>query len=262
MAGSSAGGCRRRRLGWATGSASAGRQALRPLRPCRHGDFLVCRSRPSRGSHATAATPTMIAPARPWPGSPGSGADAAPLMSPVTTFNSLRHAGPGRRPGGRAGHRRARSSGRAVLRQGGLPHRGHREGQGQGAARAQAGSAPLHRQPDPGSGRGADPAGWRAGHPRDGDERQGDDGDHWRPRRGRQAGVLGAPTNPVVLRSPSGRRSVRAAVDGRSTRRTRWPSPPSPACADEQADVLEKASEAYDHMMSGKALPGGPSTGA
>ena len=210
--------------------------------PCRRGDFLVCQvAAPHPGDLVRRRPRRLHDRARGCPGPDSRGAERGRRRAAdVRRSHDLQLAAPrGRaawRPGGRARHRGTRPSGRAVRGQGRLPHGGHREGQGQGAAGPSARSASLHRQRVPGSGRGADAAGWRAGHPRDGDERQGDDGDHRRPRASTASWSFSAPpTSPS--RSPRSRSSVAAGPlragprDGRSTRRTRWPSALSPACA-------------------------------
>ena len=114
---------------------------------CRRGDFITCRYRSDRPASTTTAAMrnTWWRPSKPWPGPRGAvGGGRRPAA--VRRHHDLQRPAPQRCPPRRSGcrsrHRRAGPPGRAVRREDGLPHRRHRAGHGQGAARP-ASSAPT-----------------------------------------------------------------------------------------------------------------------
>ena len=186
--------------------------------------------------------------------------EAAPLMcAGLTTFNALRNSGA--RPGDVV----------AVLGLGGLGHLGVQyaakmgfhtvgiaRGQGQGAARPQARRGGLHRQPGAGPGGGTAEAGRGEGHPGDGDQRRGDERRAGRPGRQRHAAWSSA--RPSRCRSRRsvllmGCRSVKGWYSGTSidSQDTLAFSVRSGVRSMNEIYPLDRVSEAYDRMMSGKA---------
>ena len=188
-----------------------------------------------------------------------SAVEAGPLMcAGITTFNALRNSGA--RPGDLV----------AVLGVGGLGHLGVQFAAKMGfrtvaIARgedkeplAKNLALALHRQPGAGPRGGTAQAGRRQGHPRHRDQRRGDERGAGRPGVNGTLIVLGAPPirwkcRPALL--IGGRRSIKGWSSGTSidSQDTLAFSALTGVRSMNEVFPLERAAEAYERMMSGKA---------